>query len=67
MQGLLFGIHKTSEFVNYDPEQLLQLIAAFNELKKAVVRCAVGRSDKKVLDVRIILALVNEILAKNRI
>ena len=67
MQCLLFRQQMEDKFVNHDYDSIMKQIKTFNVLKEAILRCAIDKSGDKVIDLRILLELVNNILTMERI
>ena len=67
IQCLLYGPKVNSNFADLGHEFLIKQITSFNVLKAAVIRCAAEQSGGKMINVRILLDIVNSILAMHRI
>ena len=67
MRCMLYRLDMGDEFVNNDYESLLKQIMAFSVLKNSVLRCAVYKYGEKIIDLRILIELINNILTLKRI
>ena len=67
MRCMLYGQQMEDKLVNHDYESLLKQILAYNVLKNAVLRCSVEKYGEKIIDLRILLELVNNILTLHRV
>ena len=68
LRCLLYRTELPNTYVNLDYDLLLEQISSYNVLKTACIKCSIRNSrGAKMIDLKIMLALVTEMLVKSRI